>query len=197
MRLSVVIPVYNQEILLKKALDSIPKKCQIIVVNDGSTDGTLDTAQKFADDNQDIDVIILSNETNLGVASTVNRGIDAATGDYIVLLGSDDYFYTGAIERVMDMMDGTDLIYFNLRTNEGQIFKLTPETKHMFCGSVKLMKREFIGDTRNVEGTRCSEDYIFYMALMSKNPTEKFTDITAKHYNFPRIGSLTNMAHKK
>lgn len=54
------------------------------------------------------------------------------------------------------------------------------------------MRREFIGDTREPEEKKACEDYYFYQELLKKNPTEKFTGIIAKHYNFPREGSLTN-----
>jgi glycosyltransferase involved in cell wall biosynthesis len=196
-RLTVIIPVYNQEVLVKRALESVPTSCDIIVVDDGSTDNTLKTLVEFADSHIGMDVDILLNDGNKGVSYTVNKGIDYAQTEYVVLLGSDDYFYTGALERVMEQMDGTDLIYFNLRTNSGQVLRLSPETREIFCGSVKLMRRNFIGDTRNPEELRAREDWVFFQELLAKTPTEKYTDITAKHYNWPRKGSLIDLANKQ
>ena len=58
------------------------------------------------------------------------------------------------------------------------------------------MRREFIGKTRCIEGKRVGEDWYFYQELKKKKPTEKFTDITLKHYNFPRKDSLTGSGWK-
>jgi len=191
MRLTVIVPVWNQEVLVKRALESIPSSCEIIVIDDGSTDGTMATILDFTKDQPD--TIVLSNANNEGVSYTLNKGLDAATGDYVVLLGSDDYFYTGAFERVMEQMDGTDLIYFNLQIDNGKIYRLKDVNKQVWCGSVKLMRREFIGDTRNQQSRISGEDYFFFQELLAKTPTEKFTNITCKHYSFPREGSLSNL----
>jgi glycosyltransferase involved in cell wall biosynthesis len=130
------------------------------------------------------------------VGYTINRGYDRAVGEYVVALGSDDYFYTDVFEQAMEELDGTDMVYFNLRTNNGEIWELTPNNKRELCGSTKFMKRSFLGDARCPD-KRVAEDLDLYMELLKKNPTEKFTNLTVKHYNFPREGSLTNLNHKK
>lgn len=193
-KVSVIIPVYNQEELVIKAIDSIPKRndIEIIVIDDCSTDKTVEKLYFYLPYR---DFRLYINEENKGVGYTVNRGIDNAKGEYVVLLGSDDYFYTDKFEEALKELDGTDLVYFNLQINNGDIFRLTPESKIGFCGSVKFMKRDFIGDTR-CPNKRAGEDYDFYQELLKKNPTEKFTDITAKHYNYPREGSLYDLMVK-
>lgn len=195
MKVSVIIPVYNQENLVIKAIESIPKRndVEIIVIDDGSIDDTWNKLIEYRNNNPSMfNLILLYNDTNKGVAYTVNKGYDYAKGDYIVLLGSDDYFYTDKFNEMLQLLDGTDLIYFNLQINNGTIWRLTPKNKEFYCGSVKFMRREFIDDTRCPEDKRKGEDWFFYQDLLKKAPTEKFTDITAKHYNFPRVGSLTN-----
>lgn len=195
MKLSVIIPVYNQEELIIKALDSIPKMedIEILVINDGSTDKTFENVLEYKKNHKNIK--LLQNEENKGVGYTVNKGYDNATGEYIVLLGSDDYFYTEEFKKALKELDGTDLIYFNLKTNNGDIFRLTPENKTGYCGSTKFMRRDFIGDTRCPD-KRAGEDYDFYQKLLKKKPTEKFTDLTIKHYNFPRENSLYDLMVK-
>lgn len=193
MKLSIIIPVYNQEHLILKALDSIPNgfDLETIVIDDGSTDNTFNNVLNYRNKHLEKNIVLLYNEENKGVSYTLNKGLDIATGEYIVFLGSDDYFYTEELEKVINELDGTDLVYFNLRTNDGTIFDVNENTKMGYCGSVKCMRREFIGLTRNREDLRHSEDYFFYQELLSKNPTEKFTGIIAKHYNYPREGSLS------
>lgn len=191
-KVSVIIPVYNQEELVIMAIDSIPKRndIEIIVINDGSTDNTYINLLEHQKTN---DFILVCNNENKGVGYTVNKGYDLAQGEYVVLLGSDDYFYTDKFEEILDELDGTDLVYFNLQINDGYIWVLNEENKRNYCGSTKFIRKEFLGDTRCPE-IRMREDWDFYGELLSKKPTEKFTDKTIKHYNFPREGSLTWIA---
>ena len=195
MKVSVVIPVYNQESLIERAIRSIPRRddIEIIVVDDGSTDDTWNKLVTIGIELNDPNFIVLHNRKNMGVGYTVNRGLDIADGEYIVLLGSDDYFYTDEFLKAMEQLDGTDLVYFDLKVNDGSIFKLTEESKRNLCGSTKFMRKEFVGDTRNPD-IRQGEDWFFYDELLKKNPTERFTNLLVKHYNFPRKGSLTDIA---
>lgn len=195
MKVSVVIPVYNQESLIERAIRSIPLRddIEIIVVDDGSTDDTWNKLVTIGIELNDPNFIVLHNRRNMGVGYTVNRGLDIADGEYIVLLGSDDYFYTDEFLKAIEQLDGTDLVYFDLKVNDGSIFKLTEESKRNLCGSTKFMRKEFVGDTRNPD-IRQGEDWFFYEELLKKNPTERFTNLLVKHYNFPRKGSLTDIA---
>jgi glycosyltransferase involved in cell wall biosynthesis len=118
-------------------------------------------------------------------------GLDNSSGEYIVFLGSDDDFYTKNFKKAMNLLNGEDLVYFNLKINDGSIWKVSNETKFLFCGSVKFMRRDFIGDTREDESMKSGEDYYFYQDLIKKNPTEKFLDFEVKHYNYPRYDSLS------
>lgn len=195
MKVSVVIPVFNQESLIERAIRSIPLRddIEIIVVDDGSTDDTGNKLVTIGIELNDPNFIVLHNRKNMGVGYTVNRGLDIADGEYIVLLGSDDYFYTDEFLKAMEQLDGTDLVYFDLKVNDGSIFKLTEESKRNLCGSTKFMRKEFVGDTRNPD-IRQGEDWFFYGELLKKNPTERFTNLLVKHYNYPRKGSLTDIA---
>lgn len=195
MKLSVVIPVYNQESLIERAIRSIPRRddIEIIVIDDGSTDDTWNKLVTIGIELNDPNFIVLHNSKNMGVGYTVNRGLDIADGEYIVLLGSDDYFYEDEFLKAMEQLDGTDLVYFDLKINDGTIFKLTEESKRNLCGSTKFMRRAFVGDTRNPD-IRQGEDWYFYDDLLKKKPTERFTNLIVKHYNYPRKGSLTYIA---
>jgi len=167
---------------------------EIIVIDDCSTDKTLENLKEYTKQNPTQNIKVLHNEKNRGVGYTVNRGYDEATGEYMVLIGSDDYFYTETFRDVMqNELDGTDLVYFDLRLNDGYVWNVDEKMKTQYCGSTKFMRREFVGDTRNPE-MRAREDYYFYQELLKKNPTEKFTHKVVKHYNFPREGSLTWIA---
>lgn len=184
---SVVIPAYNAEATIKQAIDSIPDipGLEIIVVDDGSTDNTASIVRSTGR------AVLVRHAENYGVANAVNSGLDNTQGDYIVLLGSDDYFYTEEFLKALDELDGSDLIYFDLRVNDGTLVHLAPDTKETYCGSTKFMRSGFIGSTRNPEEKRAGEDWFFYQELLKKEPIEKFTNLVVKHYNFPREGSLS------
>ena len=199
MKISVIIPVFNQEELVIKAIDSIPKRddIEIIVIDDGSSDGTWLRLKEYSNYYPDFwNLVLLYNEENKGVAYTVNRGYDCAKGEYIVLLGSDDYFYTDKFEEIIKELDGTDLIYFDVQVNNGDVWELNQNVKCELCGSYKFMRREFIGNTRCPVEKISGEDKPFYEELLRKNPTEKFTHIVLKHYNHPRENSLTDLVRK-
>lgn len=187
---TVIIPAYNCQDTVRQSIESVPK-CKgvdIIVIDDGSTDKTF---SKILRTRPKCPMKFISNERNLGVAATVNLGLDMATGDYIVLLGSDDYFYGDKFLEALSELDGTDLVYFDLDTNTDFKFHLSEETKGEYAGSVKFMRRGFIGDIRNPQDQKWNEDWFFYKQLEEKGPTEKFTNLVVKHYNWPREGSLT------
>ncbi len=89
---SVIIPVFNQEKYIERCLRSIltqdfsTDEYEIIVINDGSTDKTLEALKNFRED-----ITILNNETNKGLPYSINRGIKESKSKYLIRLDSDDY----------------------------------------------------------------------------------------------------------
>jgi len=185
-KVSVCIPVWNQEKLVIKALESIPKRddVEIIVCEDGSTDNTWNNLVEYCRNYPKIK--LLKNEQNKGVSYTINRLMDEAKGWYIDLLGSDDYLYTENFEKTLEYLDGTDFIFYQTSNNYGMV----ELNEHNKCGSFKFMRREFMKNFRNEEQRVAGEDYHLWQQILKKNPTIKILDITAKHYNYPRQGSL-------
>lgn len=192
-KLTVIIPVYNQEELISRALYSVPNRedIEVIVVNDGSVDKTEEKVKEWlVDESIKNQKVFINRKENKGVSATVNEGLEKAKGEYTVLLGSDDYLIED-FNKVIEQATGEDLVYFDLEINCGDIWRVTPATKSSLCGSVKLMRTKFIEGLRNDEGMKYGEDFYFYQKLLSRNPVEKFTAIVGKHYNFPREGSLS------
>ena len=190
--LSILIPVYNQESLVLRCLDSIPVRddIEVIVIDDGSTDDTWVNLLNYRE-RSDLDLVLLYNEENKGVASAINKGLDNFSGRYVMFLGSDDYLYPERLNALLEANYTEDLIYFDLEINDGTIFPLNNLTKRGYCGSTKLIAKNFLGDLREDENLKAGEDWYFYLELLKKNPTERFTGIVLKHYNFPREGSLS------
>lgn len=102
---SIIIPTYNREKLLPRAIESVLSQdfegeTEIIICDDGSTDGTLKIANSYADKNVKV-VLKPSDCKTQGPSSTRNRGIAAASNPYVLFLDSDDYFFTGHIKKMV------------------------------------------------------------------------------------------------
>src|ERR671919_44147 len=85
--ISVVVPVYNGEVYLRPALDSIFRQtllpAQVLVIDDGSTDGSAEVARRCPN-------VELLRQENLGAAAARNRGVEAARGELLAFLDADD-----------------------------------------------------------------------------------------------------------
>jgi len=190
--LTIFIPVYNQEELVLRALDSTPTRddIEILVIDDCSTDNTLKNVKKYKEEHKEKDIRIIHLEENKGLGNAKNVGYENAKGIYVNQLDSDDYLYTDEYNKVIDMLDGTDMVYMDLKKNDGDIFRLTPESQRNLCsGCARFIKKEFLGDSRCPE-IRATEDWHLNEELQKKPHTDKFTGIVGYHYNFPREGSL-------
>lgn len=101
-KVSVLVPVYNVEKYLSKCLDSIVnqtyKNIEIIIINDGTTDSSLEIASFYASKYHFIKVFTYE---NAGISTTRNRALKKATGDYILFVDSDDYIDTDMIEKMV------------------------------------------------------------------------------------------------
>lgn len=111
MKLSVVIPAYNEELNLlplyeeiQKAVSSLGCEYQIIFVNDGSTDGTAQLLKKISDCDKHVAAIDLS--PNGGQSWATMKGIEAATGDYIVLMDADRQNDPADIPKLYSKLSG-------------------------------------------------------------------------------------------
>ncbi|WP_049526376.1 glycosyltransferase family 2 protein [Streptococcus pseudopneumoniae] len=108
-KISVIVPVYMSEAYLEKCLDSILQQTyqnlEVILINDGSTDGSAAICQRYK--NQDARVKVY-HKPNGGVASSRNRALEAVTGDYIVFVDNDDWLELDHIQSLYDLLKKTD-----------------------------------------------------------------------------------------
>lgn len=191
-KLSVLIPVWNQEELVIRALNSVPRRedLEVVICDDGSTDNTLKNVKSYAKSHENLRIRVLWNRENKGLGYTKNKLYDNAKGEYVYELDSDDYLITDEFSKVIDLLDGTDLVFVNLQVNSGEILFLNDQTKHIWVGGAsKFIRREFLGDIRCDE-VRVFEDVAVNKGIMEKSHTEKFTGKVVYHYNWPREGSL-------
>ncbi len=102
---SIVIPTFNQKDFLAEAIDSALAQTvpvEVIVVNDGSTDGSRFILDEYADR------VKVIHQVNKGLPSARNTGIMNATGEIVLMLDSDDKLLPTAVERIEKVFDDTD-----------------------------------------------------------------------------------------
>lgn len=160
---SVIIPAYNVEKYISECLDSIIlqtyKNIEIIVVNDGSKDNTLNIIQDYS--KKDKRIIILEKQ-NTGVSDSRNCGLDRAKGDYVVFVDGDDFLANDYISYMLSLIGENDkdfafslncytkrnekqektLINKSLTSEEATAILLSPRVM-VGCWN-KIYKREFL-----------------------------------------------------
>lgn len=108
-KISVLVPIYNVEQYLPKCLDSLCdqtlKSIEIICINDGSTDASEAILDEYAKNHSNIVVI---NKKNSGYGDSMNRGLEAATGEYIGIVESDDFIDQNGFEKLYELAKKTD-----------------------------------------------------------------------------------------
>lgn len=102
--ISVIIPVYNTAQYLSRCLDSVLnntyRELEVICINDGSPDNSLEILNDYARKDCRMKVI---DQKNAGVSAARNRGMDAATGEYIAFVDSDDWVHPQYFELLQDL----------------------------------------------------------------------------------------------
>ena len=100
---SIIIPVYNAESRLEQCVMSIKTQTytnlEICLINDGSTDGSGALCDRLAAEDTRIKVF---HKENGGVSTARNRGLDEATGEYVVFVDADDYLASNGIEKMVE-----------------------------------------------------------------------------------------------
>lgn len=186
-KVSIIIPVYNQEELIVRALDSIPDRddIEVIVIDDCSTDGTLNIVKNY---HRIKNLNIFHNDKNMGVGYSRNIGLDNAVGEYIYGIDSDDYVDIEKFNFVLDMLYkiSYDIIYVWIKLNSGEMWGPGCTAFH-----TRFTKRSLIGNLRCPLKTY-GEDTDLYHELLKLPATSCRLDksLCFYNYNFPRVGSL-------
>ncbi len=196
MDISVIVPAYNREDYIEKCIKSV--LCQenvsteIIVIDDGSTDRTLEICNDLASVYSNIRVI---HQENQGLASARNAGLDIATGDYITFLDSDDCISQGAFEKMLKAIkeQSVDAVIgnFDIVSEDGSVIdeSIVPDEYKMCiidaekfwelnsikkCNIqftvvwAKLFKKAIWEDLRFIDGVRFAEDEYVLPELINR-----------------------------
>lgn len=174
---SIIVPNYNKEVYIEECINSILnqtyKNYEIIMIDDGSTDNSVEVINKFN--------INLLKTNRLQAGGARNLGLKHATGDYIIFLDSDDYLSSNnVLEKLTKIITDEELIFLNYSKNTyGDIKKVIEEredisikienTKQLGCPT-KCFKRSLL---ENISFPECKryEDIVFTLEAMCKAKT--------------------------
>ena len=213
---SIIVPIYNSELYLEKLIKSILeqsfKEFELILVNDGSTDNSLDICNKYGQFDSRIRIESIKNS---GVAEARNYGINLAKGTYILFVDSDDWIEKDSLLEYSYLLDNDALVIFGFNSiyefDEKQIiFPLKPQrtnlTKNEFYNIFPdLLKRNLIATPWNkvyklsiIKGNNISfpnvanEDIYFNMDYLNAVNKIKIADKNLYNWNRGRIDSETS-----
>lgn len=210
-KISVIIPVYNVDMYIEKCLDSIInqtyKNLEIILIDDGSTDGSGKKCDSYACKDNRIKVI---HQKNCGLSAARNRGLDVATGEYIVFADSDDWIepnmYSCLIQQLIE--NNADIVYCGFYVEKGtsEVHTLPTcfvERQKDFQGKVirsdwlysvvwnKMFKKSIIEKTRFNTMLDYSEDAFFLYEISKNTNSVYFFNKPLYHYNKMNSTSVT------
>ncbi len=216
--LSVILPCYNVDKYIKKALLSVTnqtlKNIEIICINDGSSDKTLDIINEFALNDKRIKVF---NQKNQGQGVARNNGINYATAPYIAFMDPDDWvaydmyekLYNLAVQNDVDFVEcGFNKYYetsnelkkveFKYDVYKNKVFNYKDDINYVFKGTSftpwnKLLKKSFIVDNNiYFSNKKLSEDQIFTIKAKVLANKIIYTPVAYYTYNVhPKSSSTT------
>lgn len=195
---SIIIPCYNAERFIKQTIDSVLNQSyqnfEIIVLNDGSTDNSLNIIQNILDER-----INIIDKKNTGVSDTRNIGFQKAKGKYILFLDSDDVISKNYLLSAIDFLennqeysfctffikhiDENDNIIENIPNKRGTYQNIQEEialfnTDVSTCPSAYIYKKDFL-----------EKNYIFYSKILS-SPADKYYLLCVSQYGKGKLIDL-------
>lgn len=210
MHASIIIPLYNRARLIAETLDAVERQViqpkEVILIDDGSTDGSKLVAQSYAGRISELKVI---SQANAGPGAARNRAIAMASGDWLVFLDSDDIPMPDKLANLAVAVDASpdvDFIHHDRRylfpdgtERVGSDYQrhLMEDIEHLFSGffiktSTVAVSRDLVNRTgaRFAEDVQTCEDYEFFWQALSERPKVKYLQ-TADTCIRETEGSLT------
>ncbi len=210
MQLSIIIPIYNAATYLRACIESTYKQnlplneWELILVNDGSTDNSVDIIKKFQSLYSNI---VFINQTNSGVTVARNKGIEAAKGQYILFLDADDYLEHDCLNKLLETAENRDLdlLYFIInRVNQaGQKiaeYKVDNPNSLILNGwdhprggfIPALYKKAVVNNIRFTKGIYIAEDALFNLQIHVLANRVSFIEMPVYNYREHNTSAVGN-----
>lgn len=210
---SIVVPIYNAKKYLNCCINTILQQTyenfELMLVDDGSTDGSLEICNNYERDDKRVKVI---HKVNGGVSSARNAGIESATGDYILFIDSDDYIEENYIQTLVEnCSDDCDLVVcgftydFGSKKTENKVEEVNCLTieeykkkfNSLYAKSLtnspfgKLYKSELVKDIAFDISVPLGEDLIFNLDYLKRCKNIKIIPYAGYFYNQTNVSSAT------
>lgn len=212
---SIIIPIYNTEEYIRDAINSVLANeypnYEIICVNDGSTDNSLKVIQELAEKSAQIKII---NQDNKGVSFARNRGLQVATGKYVMFLDSDDLLVHCCLKNCIDFLEkeSADIICFNMQRqnadgstytclgvehfkNNFQVVRAldNPRAINFINAAPSIINRKFLLNYDiNFDENHIYEDWLFMVNVFIHNPLAIFLNENYYIYRERTQGNISN-----
>lgn len=205
-KISVVMAVYNKEKYVGEAIDSLisqsldfKKNIQLILVNDKSTDNTLDVLERYQNEYPD-NITLITNERNMGSAYSRNRGLEHVKAKYVNFLDSDDIISKDAFKRAFKFLEkywevnivSIPIHYFGVKRGphnlnykyekDQMVNVITDPTYIQLSGSSAFFRFEKLKKYSFNENLRVSEDALLINQMLLENPLMGFLSKPKYHY---------------
>ncbi len=204
-RISVVMPLYNKVAEVERALRSVVEQslspCEIIVVDDGSTDGSGAIVERLIKECPDAGIRLIT-QKNSGVSAARNRGIEEAKGDYVALLDADDWWLSGYIAEVcrlmeyypdadayataFDIVNGSERVAAPVPTVEGYINPAEEALRGRYpiIPSTATLRKEAVTAVGGFpEGMRIGEDQWLWVSMLKRGAKFCFSTMSLVRYS--------------
>ena len=214
-KFSVVMAVFNKQDYIAEAIDSIinqsldfKKNIQIVIVNDKSTDSTLEILEKYQKDYPD-NIVLINNEKNMGPAYSRNQGLKHAEGKFINFLDADDFISEYAFKHAYYFLEehgeidivSIPIYYFgvkrgphnlNYKFKKDQVIDLTIHPAYIqLSGPSSFIRAEKIKKYEFNNSLRVSEDALLLNRMLLENPKIGFLSTDA--YNYRKDGTQNSL----
>lgn len=212
---SIIIPAYNLSACIEKTLKSLCetglRKCELFIINDGSTDDTLETVNGFLNYNNALNCHVLS-QKNCGVSKARNVGIDAAQGEYLIFFDGDDSCDSNIIMRISEACaDKPDMLAWRFNIVDGEkkyisqdcfdehVYSSNDFIEHIIQGNFRIrigsfaVKKSLVmeNDLKFTEGCSICEDVEFmYKCVLASESIHTINDVLYDYIK--REGSAAN-----
>ena len=205
-KISIIIPMYNVEKYIKRCLlsvfhNSIINDCEVILIDDCSTDNTIQVAEDLVAQHRFIQVKLICNSFNKGSAESRNIGLQNSIGKYIICVDSDDWVESNYLELLYNEAEATNADVtccdffreckagnFVVRANPGStardVVSNIANNKYFGYLWIKLLKRSFIEKNHLffIEKIDLWEDVLFSLKIFSEDPIFSYINVPLYHY---------------
>ena len=215
---SIIVPIYNAEAYIPRCVDSILKQTftdfELLLVNDGSRDGSLDVCRRYAAEDSRVRVL---DKPNGGVSSARNLGIESAQAEWVMFADADDWIEPNTLELAVPSVDECDIVRMAWVAHlPGDVVKnkpvrnaTTPDEllRHLVCRRGKLaiwgalLRRDLFikNDIRFDASYRYAEDWLAHLKIVCRSRGVKtLPNAYVYHYDMANMGScINNMSIEK